>query len=165
MIREMRERRARFGSLPKRITVTVSPSFLSQTTSMLRFTLSRATYRSQLRPPLSVSSARSITSTRPRADLDWRTDAVKDGTKIGKEEHRFHFSMVLLTLMPFVCTGLGIWQVNRLNWKVSLIEDLNDKLQRAPMMLPRNVKFVYLCHYRKYCLASKFRSISFKQSG
>ncbi|KAF8329119.1 SURF1 family-domain-containing protein [Cantharellus anzutake] len=41
--------------------------------------------------------------------------------------------------MPIVCFGLGTWQVNRLKWKVSLIDDLEDKLSREPMVLPRNI--------------------------
>ena len=50
--------------------------------------------------------------------------------------------MVILPFVPIVCLGLGIWQCRRLQWKVNLIEDIQDKLQRAAMNLPRNVKCV-----------------------
>lgn len=69
------------------------------------------------------------------------------GPRFGQPNERNAFKaipMLLLALMPWVCTGLGIWQLGRLRWKVELIDDLRDKLQRAPMMLPRNVKFVFL---------------------
>jgi surfeit locus 1 family protein len=50
------------------------------------------------------------------------------------------FALGLLGLMPITCVGLGVWQVQRLRWKEELIDDLSDKLQRAPLSLPRNVK-------------------------
>lgn len=49
--------------------------------------------------------------------------------------------MIALAFMPITCAGLGFWQVQRLRWKEELIEDVNDKLQRAPITLPRNVKY------------------------
>ncbi|KAF8323278.1 hypothetical protein DL93DRAFT_2050143 [Clavulina sp. PMI_390] len=59
--------------------------------------------------------------------------------------------MVILPFMPVVCLGLGFWQVGRLEWKVALIDDLQDKLQRAPIKLPRNVNIIELPNfeYRK----------------
>lgn len=48
--------------------------------------------------------------------------------------------MIILPLVPIVCLGLGSWQLQRLQWKLNLIEDLQDKLQRAAIRLPRNVK-------------------------
>ena len=62
----------------------------------------------------------------------------------GSDHHERKFflilPMVVLGFMPLVCFGLGSWQVTRLWWKESLIEDLEDKLSRAPMHLPKNVK-------------------------
>lgn len=52
--------------------------------------------------------------------------------------------IIILGFMPIVCFGLGTWQVRRLKWKLNLIEDLEDKMQRAPISLPRNVKSVRL---------------------
>lgn len=50
--------------------------------------------------------------------------------------------MIILPFVPIVCLGLGFWQIKRLHWKVNLIDDLQDKLQRAAINLPRNVKYV-----------------------
>ncbi|KAF9508249.1 hypothetical protein BS47DRAFT_1350563 [Hydnum rufescens UP504] len=59
----------------------------------------------------------------------------------GKRENRFLAKLPIFFLgcMPIVCAGLGTWQIQRLQWKVNLIEDLHDKLSRDPMSLPRNV--------------------------
>lgn len=48
--------------------------------------------------------------------------------------------MVLLGITPIVTFALGTWQIQRLQWKVDLIDDLQEKLQRAPMELPNYVK-------------------------
>lgn len=48
--------------------------------------------------------------------------------------------MVLLGIMPFFTFGLGTWQVERLKWKIDLIDELNEKLEREPMFLPRRIK-------------------------
>lgn len=113
---------------------------------MLRFTLSRTAFRSQLRPQF-LSTSRKFSVQRPL--LDWAdvepSRGHGPGERFGSRRGRSAFyliPMILLPLMPIVCFGLGIWQVRRLQWKVNLIEDLQDKLQRAPMMLPRNVKSV-----------------------
>lgn len=52
-------------------------------------------------------------------------------------------TMVLLGLMPIVTFSLGTWQVERLKWKVNLIDELEQKLQREPMSLPGQVKYAH----------------------
>lgn len=49
--------------------------------------------------------------------------------------------MVLVGLIPIFTFGLGTWQVQRLKWKVALIDELEEKLQREPMPLPPYVKY------------------------
>ncbi|EJD03631.1 uncharacterized protein FOMMEDRAFT_105726 [Fomitiporia mediterranea MF3/22] len=44
--------------------------------------------------------------------------------------------MILLGVMPILTFALGTWQIQRLKWKVNLIDELEEKLQRAPMDLP-----------------------------
>ena len=51
--------------------------------------------------------------------------------------------MFLLGLMPIVTFALGTWQVERLKWKVNLIDELEEKLQREPMSLPGQVKYAH----------------------
>ena len=47
---------------------------------------------------------------------------------------------LVLGFIPVFTFGLGYWQIRRLQWKVSLIEELEDKLRREPMRLPKNIK-------------------------
>ena len=49
-------------------------------------------------------------------------------------------SFVALGLIPVFTFALGTWQVQRLKWKVDLIDQLSEKLQRDPIALPNKVK-------------------------
>ncbi|KAL5494942.1 SHY1 [Sanghuangporus weigelae] len=44
--------------------------------------------------------------------------------------------MFLLGVTPILTFALGTWQIQRLKWKVNLIDDLQEKLQRPPIELP-----------------------------
>ncbi|KAK0569896.1 surf-like protein [Tilletia horrida] len=46
---------------------------------------------------------------------------------------------LVLAFIPIFTAGLGFWQLQRLKWKVSLIEELEDKLRKDPISLPKNV--------------------------
>lgn len=48
--------------------------------------------------------------------------------------------MILLGFMPFFTFALGTWQMQRLKWKINLIDELEEKLQLAPLTLPRRIK-------------------------
>lgn len=50
--------------------------------------------------------------------------------------------MLLLGFMPFFTFGLGTWQLQRLQWKINLIDELEEKLQLKPLQLPSKVKWV-----------------------
>lgn len=52
--------------------------------------------------------------------------------------------MYVLAAVPVFTAFLGYWQLQRLKWKVSLIEELDYKLKRAPLPLPRNINFSVL---------------------
>lgn len=52
-------------------------------------------------------------------------------------------TMVLVGIMPFFTFALGTWQVQRLKWKVNLIDELEEKLRRDPLTLPPKIKCVY----------------------
>ncbi|KAI0001647.1 SURF1-domain-containing protein [Russula vinacea] len=58
-------------------------------------------------------------------------------------------TFVALGLIPVLTFALGTWQVQRLRWKVDLIDQLSEKLQREPIPLPSKVniaaipEFVY----------------------
>ena len=116
--------------------------------NMLRFALARTTLRSRPWPLVLPYPARGVSSC-PLLMTDWSHDQGRvgrnHGGRFGGHHDRGFFSvlpMIILPFVPIVCLGLGVWQLQRLQWKVNLIEDLQDKLQRAPMNLPRNVKCV-----------------------
>lgn len=48
--------------------------------------------------------------------------------------------MVLVGVMPIFTFALGTWQLKRLKWKINLIDELEEKLQLAPLTLPPNIK-------------------------
>lgn len=49
--------------------------------------------------------------------------------------------MVLIGIMPIFTFSLGVWQLQRLKWKINLIDELEEKLQLQPLLLPPNIKF------------------------
>jgi len=51
---------------------------------------------------------------------------------------------LLLGFMPIFTFGLGTWQIYRLQWKLDLIQELEDQLAKEPMELPRLIKVAAL---------------------
>ena len=49
-------------------------------------------------------------------------------------------TMIVLGIIPIFTFALGVWQVQRLKWKVNLIDELEEKLQLPPLSLPRRIK-------------------------
>lgn len=68
------------------------------------------------------------------------TEGTSPTTYRAKREPWITPTMVLVGLIPILTFGLGTWQVQRLKWKVALIDDLEEKLQREPIPLPPHVK-------------------------
>lgn len=60
--------------------------------------------------------------------------------------------MILLGVTPFITFALGTWQIQRLKWKINLIDELHEKLQRAPIDLPDHVKYVFIPFFRNILL-------------
>ncbi|KZT74999.1 mitochondrial protein required for respiration [Daedalea quercina L-15889] len=56
-----------------------------------------------------------------------------------KRERWITPTMVLVGIIPIFTFALGTWQVKRLKWKVALIDELEEKLHREPMTLPKRV--------------------------
>ncbi|KAF7347657.1 SURF1-like protein [Mycena venus] len=48
-------------------------------------------------------------------------------------------TMVLLGFVPIFTFALGTWQLQRLQWKVNLIDELEEKLQLQPLSLPKRI--------------------------
>ncbi|KAI0785008.1 mitochondrial protein required for respiration [Abortiporus biennis] len=67
-------------------------------------------------------------------------------------------TMILLGIMPIFTFALGTWQVQRLKWKVNLIDELEEKLGRDPMLLPKHINLAAVPDfaYRKVLLTGKW---------
>ncbi|KAK9897312.1 SURF1-domain-containing protein [Cystobasidium minutum MCA 4210] len=65
---------------------------------------------------------------------------------------------VVLTLIPIVTFALGTWQIKRLQWKLNLINELDEKLAREPLQLPNMVDTSVIPEfaYRKVELSGHF---------
>lgn len=61
----------------------------------------------------------------------------------------FNPTIFVLGFIPVFTFALGTWQMQRLQWKVALIDELQEKLHREPIFLPKRVnlsvvpEFVY----------------------
>lgn len=66
--------------------------------------------------------------------------------------------MLTLAFIPFFTFALGTWQVKRLKWKINLIDELEEKLQREPMILPPRINLAVLPDfiYRKILTRGKW---------
>lgn len=49
-------------------------------------------------------------------------------------------TILLLGFIPIFTFALGTWQLQRLQWKINLIDELEEKLQRDPIPLPKRIK-------------------------
>lgn len=75
-----------------------------------------------------------------------------------KQYSFFSPTMVLLGIMPIFTFALGTWQVERLKWKVNLIDELQEKLSREPLVLPRRINTAAVADftYRKVLMKGKW---------
>lgn len=63
-----------------------------------------------------------------------------ESSPVFRPKRRFGFGTILLCTVPFVAFGLGTWQVQRLRWKVNLIQELHDRMAMRAIPLPRRIK-------------------------
>jgi len=49
--------------------------------------------------------------------------------------------MVVVGFIPILSFGLGTWQIQRLQWKVNLIDELEEKFQLDALFLPEQIKY------------------------
>lgn len=59
-------------------------------------------------------------------------------------------TMLLVGIIPFFTFALGTWQVQRLQWKVNLIDEVREKMEREPITLPKRIK----CGFHPYPTAA-----------
>lgn len=90
-------------------------------------------------PTVPSSSAPASTGA-PAAATATRADAPGDQSLSFRRDHKRPMAWVLLLLAGlFLCAAgvaLGLWQLNRLSWKTSLIERIEQRLQAAPVPAP-----------------------------
>ncbi|KAI0068162.1 mitochondrial protein required for respiration [Artomyces pyxidatus] len=67
-------------------------------------------------------------------------------------------TLVVLGVIPIFTFALGTWQVQRLKWKVGLIDELTEKLEREPIYLPNKVNLSAIPEfiYRKVILRGRW---------
>ncbi|CAG8510645.1 12330_t:CDS:2 [Cetraspora pellucida] len=65
---------------------------------------------------------------------------------------------IFLALFPIAGLCLGTWQIQRLRWKVGLIEEYEERLSKPQMILPKRIKLEVLndYFYRRVKTSGKF---------
>ncbi|KEP48969.1 cytochrome oxidase assembly protein Shy1 [Rhizoctonia solani 123E] len=51
---------------------------------------------------------------------------------------------LILGFIPIFTFGLGTWQIQRLQWKLALIDELEEKSRREPLVLPKRINLSVL---------------------
>ena len=70
------------------------------------------------------------------------TEAQSSTSYRAKREPWITPTIIVVGCIPILTFALGTWQVQRLKWKVALIDELEEKLEREPIPLPPHVKYV-----------------------
>ncbi|KAJ1825789.1 surf-like protein, partial [Coemansia sp. RSA 2599] len=51
----------------------------------------------------------------------------------------YSWKTVGLCAIPLIALGLGVWQTQRLKWKLALLDEVNDRMHRRPIALPMKI--------------------------
>ncbi|KAF8844101.1 SURF1-domain-containing protein [Paxillus ammoniavirescens] len=67
-------------------------------------------------------------------------------------------TILVLGFIPIFTFALGTWQLQRLQWKINLIDELEEKLERDPILLPKriNVTVIPEFAYRRVLLRGRW---------
>ncbi|CEL57009.1 Cytochrome oxidase assembly protein shy1 OS=Schizosaccharomyces pombe (strain 972 / ATCC 24843) GN=shy1 PE=3 SV=1 [Rhizoctonia solani AG-1 IB] len=81
----------------------------------------------------------------------------------GKTNSEFSWTSpttLVLGFIPIFTFGLGTWQIQRLQWKVALIDELEEKSRREPLVLPKRINLSVLPEfaYRRVLLTGTWDS-------
>lgn len=55
-------------------------------------------------------------------------------------EHRFSIGTIFMCCLPLFSGYLGVWQLQRLEWKRKLIAEVESNMSKDPLILPNEVK-------------------------
>lgn len=110
--------------------------------SKISTALSTRTLNPQIHRSLRLSTQHFSSSTSPKSPS--ATSAPTSDPYYRKQPKSWYKSpaLIVLACVPLLTGFLGYWQIQRLKWKLNLIEELEDKLRREPMRLPSNIKSV-----------------------
>ncbi|GFO49554.1 surf1-like protein [Plakobranchus ocellatus] len=61
-----------------------------------------------------------------------------------------------LLIIPLTTFGLGTWQIQRRQWKLNLIQELEDKMLAPPVPLPENLDDLKQMEYRRVVVKGTF---------
>jgi hypothetical protein len=112
---------------------------LRSRTSPWRQTLDRLTATTApVRPATRSFAPRSRTmSTFPSSSSGSSSSGSSSGSRSG---FRLTPTTAVLCCVPILTAYLGVWQVQRLKWKLGLIADVDRNLSKDPMVLPNEIK-------------------------
>lgn len=94
-------------------------------------------------PPSSSSSSKQLVPADSKSSSEEYESLYSSRFKgQGAKRKRWYRSplLMLLGFMPIFTFSLGWWQIQRLDWKLGLIEELEYKLKKQPIRLPKNIK-------------------------
>lgn len=69
------------------------------------------------------------------------TSSASPTTNTSANASRARPFIYVLGLMPIVCLGLAGWQVQRLRWKLDMIDQLDAKLNKDTVRLPARIEY------------------------
>ncbi|KAH7909788.1 SURF1 family-domain-containing protein [Hygrophoropsis aurantiaca] len=86
------------------------------------------------------------------------TQASSANTYRARKDSWYTPTILVLGFIPIFTFALGTWQLQRLQWKTALIEELEEKLQREPIILPNRVNLSAIPEfvYRRVFLRGKW---------
>ncbi|WFD33268.1 surf-like protein [Malassezia cuniculi] len=127
-------------SLSARASLSAATALRTQALRPLLVPTAYRLYSTQQTPPTPPQLPKNLPVHVPDADESDYVIYNRPQRKQRKSMYRSPW-MYVLAAVPIFTAFLGYWQLQRLKWKVSLIEELEDKLQRPPLRLPRNINF------------------------
>jgi hypothetical protein len=91
-----------------------------------------------------LQSLRSTNISRPknnvRSHLQSRFSSSYNSRQESLRSQILRPTTIVLILVPIFTFGLGWWQIQRLRWKVGLIEEVERNMKKEPMVLPAHIK-------------------------
>lgn len=98
--------------------------------------------RTHARRQATTTSSSSSSSTPVRRPPTPRAPSQASPQASAKTESNFTPFLLVLTAVPITCAYLTYWQIERLKWKVELIEELELNLGRRAVRLPDEIECV-----------------------